>query len=375
MTGLGLLWLVQSATGSFVAAGAVIGSFAIAEALLGPLTARLIDRFGQSRLLPVLLVAHSAAIAALVVTTTAGASTTILCTVGAAAGASLPQLGACSAARWSRLLDDRSMLSSAFALETTVNDLAFLAGPALVVGIAAGWSPVAATVAATLLVISGGAVLASQRRTAPPPATPTGGTRKRHRTLLRRRFIALVGVNAGLGMFFGSMQLAMTATVVASGRPGLGGILYSLLSAASLVGGLAFGARQWRASPSRRLVVLTFFFAAAASSLLLPAGLVWLAVTATAAGLAIGPIMITSATLIEETVLPAVLTQAFTWANSASAAGIAAAAALAGYLIDQHGARTGFVVTVAGTLIALTGALLVAGRPSRSSQQPEKDVP
>jgi hypothetical protein len=44
MTGLGIVWLVHGATGSYAAAaGTVTGGFAVAEAVGGPQVARLID--------------------------------------------------------------------------------------------------------------------------------------------------------------------------------------------------------------------------------------------------------------------------------------------------------------------------------------------
>lgn len=66
MAGLGIVWLVHAETGSFGVAGLVTGSFAVAETLVGPQTARLMDRFGQPRVLVPLLCAHAGAIAALV---------------------------------------------------------------------------------------------------------------------------------------------------------------------------------------------------------------------------------------------------------------------------------------------------------------------
>ncbi len=55
MTGLGIVWLVHGSTGSYAVAGTVTGGFAVAEALGGPQVARLIDRFGQTRTLPIIL--------------------------------------------------------------------------------------------------------------------------------------------------------------------------------------------------------------------------------------------------------------------------------------------------------------------------------
>ncbi|MFF1262076.1 MULTISPECIES: hypothetical protein [unclassified Streptomyces] len=52
MTGLGLVWLLHARTGSYGTAGLASACFALAEALIGPQVARLVDRFGQTRVLP-----------------------------------------------------------------------------------------------------------------------------------------------------------------------------------------------------------------------------------------------------------------------------------------------------------------------------------
>lgn len=104
MTSLGLIWLVHARTGSYAVAGAVTGTFAVAEAVVGPQIARLIDRLGQTRVLPPLLLAHAAAISALVALFAGSGPVWSMAAGGGLAGATIPQLGALSAARWSALL-------------------------------------------------------------------------------------------------------------------------------------------------------------------------------------------------------------------------------------------------------------------------------
>ncbi|MFL4910243.1 hypothetical protein ACJ6WF_45805 [Streptomyces sp. MMS24-I2-30] len=66
MTSISIVWLVHGHTGTFSAAGLVTGGFAVSEALGAPHLARLVDRFGQTRILPPALLAHALAVAALV---------------------------------------------------------------------------------------------------------------------------------------------------------------------------------------------------------------------------------------------------------------------------------------------------------------------
>ena len=75
MTSLGIVWLVHARTGSYATAGLVTGGFAVAQAVSGPQLARLTDRFGQTRVLPPVLLAHAAAVAALLALVTAAPRT------------------------------------------------------------------------------------------------------------------------------------------------------------------------------------------------------------------------------------------------------------------------------------------------------------
>ncbi len=181
MTSLGIVWLVHARTGSYATAGLVTGAFAVAEAAAGPQLARLIDRFGQGRVLPPVLLAHAVAVAALLALVAARTPDWVMAAGGAATGATIPQLGALSAARWVALLRDgrAAALPVAFALESLANELAYLAGPVLVGILGASGYPAAGTVLAAALIVAGGWCFAGQRRTAPPASGAAGAASSR----------------------------------------------------------------------------------------------------------------------------------------------------------------------------------------------------
>ncbi|WP_393100634.1 MFS transporter [Streptomyces sp. LN325] len=381
MAGLGIVWMVHAETGSFGVAGLVTGSFAVAETLVGPQTARLMDRFGQPRVLVPLLCAHAAAIAALVTVALTGAPMVALMAAGLAAGATVPQFGALSAARWSALLRGRAELTPAFALETVSNEIAFLLGPGLAVLTATRWHPAAGTVLAGALVVGAGLVFAALRRTAPAPEATAAPDRTAARgpgTLPSRNFAILLTVSLALGVFFGSTQVSVSAFAGVhhaarggrvpvrtderdkpAGRPGLRApppahpARVPTASDPGLSGlcvtAAAAGRRPWQLG----------------LALLLP-------------GAGVAPCVIVSSTLVESVVDRSVLTQAFTWTNSASAAGIAVSAAVVGRLVDgPGGTRAGFAVPFL-TLTA-TAALAWAGRDAldagtTASRQPRSEV-
>ncbi|MET7520372.1 MFS transporter [Streptomyces sp. NPDC005480] len=368
MTGIGIVWLVHARTGSYAAAGLVTGGFAVADAVAGPQIGRLIDRFGQARILPYALGAHAGAVTLLLT----GAVPDLV--AGVLIGATLPQLSALSAARWSALLSGEraAALPTAFALEALANGMSYLAGPALVSVLGAAGRPDAGVLLAAALVVGGGLALAAQRRTMPPL---TGRAERLHagRALLRSAFLRQVALGLALGVFFGAMQVSVTAYAVGRGTPDAAALLYIASNCTSLVGGWAYGAWRQGGSPRRHQA------AAAACLTLASLPLTFLdaplAVGATLAltGLAVPVLLILTSVLTESSVPRAVLTQAFTWGNSASAAGIAGAAAIAGRVVDAGGAHGGFGVA-AGAAVVMT-ALALDGLRGSSPDAPKACSP
>ena len=349
MTGLGLVWLVHDMTGSYGRAGLVTGAFAVTEAVIGPQVARVIDRYGQTRVVPLLVTAHGLAIAAFL----AGGPMLPLAVL---AGATIPQIGALVAARWSHALAGSELLPTAFALESMASSVAFLAGPALVGTVATLADPRAGTALAAALVLVGGLALSAQRATAPPPRVMddcAAGSAGRHSSLASRGFAGVVAANAGLGMVFGALQVAVTAFATDAGAAGLAGPLYSVMNLACLVSAALYGRRP----RTLRLPTALALLALASLPLLLVTVPWQLALALVAPGLAIAPILTLSSVVTQRRVDKAVLTQAYTWLNSASAAGLAGAAAVAGQLVDSADARAGFALAAAA---AGCGALAAA---------------
>jgi MFS family permease len=360
MTSLGIVWLVHARTGSYATAGLVTGGFAVAEAVAGPQLARLADRFGQTRVLPPVLLAHAAAVATLLALVAAGTPDWLMAVGGVLAGATIPQLGALSAARWTALLRDEraAALPTAFALESLANELAYLAGPALVSILGASGYPAAGTVLAAILVVAGGLCFAAQRPTA-PPASGADGRHRTSRSLLRPGFVVLVGVNLAIGGFFGAMQISVTAFAVEHGAADAAAVLFAASSCASLLAGSLYGLRQWQTAPQVQLAVAAAALAAGCLPLLAAGSPVVLGFDVALTGLAIPPILVLCSVLAETAAHRAVLTEAFAWLNSASAAGSASAAAAAGWAVSAFGAHAGFAVAAMAS--GVMAVLAVAG--------------
>ena len=363
MTGLGLVWLLHERTGSYATAGLAAAGFALAEALVGPQLARLVDRFGQARVLPFYLVAHGVAVTGLLVSTTPVAAIV----AATCAGAAVPQLGALSGARWAHLLRGgrADELLSAFSLESLANATAFLLGPVLVTALgAAGHAALASGIAAALILGSGTA-LAAQRRTAPRPAhraqpAADGAVRERS-SLLRPTFLLLALLNLAVGLYFGTMGVAVTAFAVGHGIPGAATPIIAAASLSGLLAGWVYGLRRHPTPAPRQLVVATIYLTATAALLPLAPSALWLGAAVVLTEAAVPPTLVLLTVLTEKAVRPGALTQAFTWNNSASAAGSALAASLAGRAADAWGPSGAFVLApVAGVMLVALALVLAS---------------
>jgi len=371
-TGLGLVWLVHGASGSFAAAGAAVGAFALAEAVASPQVARAVDRWGQTTVLPVVLAVHAVAVVALLGLVTGGAPSAVVVAAAAAAGASVPQLGALSSVRWAVLLDGHlDALPRAFALESLANAVAFLLGPVLVSALAAGAAPWAGSAGAAALVLGGGLALAAQRRTAPRPAGRRGARGYQHtdaapRRALRRRLPVLLVLCSGLlGVHFGGLQITTAAWADALGGPGAVAPLVAVSSGAGLLGAWLCGLRSWRTPPLVQVALAAggiatgcglAILAALAADRTGPLPVALLAVGLALAGLVVPVVVVQVAVTLEREVPRVVLTEALAWTGSASAAGSAAGAALVGALVDGAGPGAGSAALVVAALLLALGA-------------------
>src|SRR4051812_11270277 len=151
MFGLAILLLAHDATGSFAQAGRVVGAFSLANAFGAVAQGRLMDRFGQTRVLRVAAAGHLPALIVLVLAARADASAWVLAGIALCGGATLPQLPAAMRSLWNRLVPEAGLRATAYALVAVVFEVAVVTAPAFVAGIVAIASPSVAVLVAGVL--------------------------------------------------------------------------------------------------------------------------------------------------------------------------------------------------------------------------------
>jgi predicted MFS family arabinose efflux permease len=282
-----------------------------------------------------------------------------LAVLAGAAGASVPQVGSFAAARWRHAVRTPDQVAAALSLEAALNDVTHLCGPVIVSTLSAVLYPAAGLTAAGVLVAVGMTAFLWQRRSQ-PPAHGRSGRRLVDRRLLTPPVAALFGVNLSMGFFFGAAPVAITAFAFAHHQPALAGPIAAVSSLTSLSAGLVYGARAHKRQPLTVIFVVSSLLVLATAGLSLAPDVPAMFVGYAVVGGAIAPILIPAAVLLQRTTDPRVYTQANTWMNSASAAGIAVAAPLTGLAIGVGGWRLGFLI--AAGLTATLPAIALAGR-------------
>ncbi|MFK4150167.1 MFS transporter [Streptomyces sp. NPDC004065] len=363
MLTLSIVLLVRHTTGSYGAAGATAAVTGVSMALFAPYTGRLADRHGQRAVLVPGVLVHALAGLGLTGLALAHAPLWALFAAAVPTGASVPQTGPMVRARWAVTLKDSPLMATAAAFESVTDELTFVVGPLLATALCTAVTPAAGLVTEAGLTLLGGLLFAAQRRTQPPVPAGAGQERVRHASALRVPGVRVLVVTfLGIGSVFGGMQVSLAAFTESIGRPGLNGVLYGIFAAGNMLSGVACGAIAWKAAPRRRLLLGHTALALAASALWTAHSAPLLGALGLLVGMCIAPSLITGYTLVEDLVPAGARTEAFTWLTGAVALGQAAAVTVAGRLEDRLWVGAGFLVPMAGTVLALVTLVALRSR-------------
>ncbi|GHH20351.1 MFS transporter [Streptomyces rubradiris] len=379
MMGIGVVTMVSQVTGRYGLAGALSATLALSAAAIGPRVSRLVDRHGQRRVLrPATLVALTAAAVLLCAVRFRWPDWVLF--VCAAGTGSVPSLGAMIRARWAALYRGTPQLHTAYSFESVVDEVCFIFGPIISIGLSTAWFPEAGPLLAACFLAAGVFWLTAQQATEPvphPDERQSGGSALRSAGLR-----VLVATFVATGSIFGAVDVVTVAFADERGHKGAASVVLALYAAGSCVAGAVFGLLRFGGAPERRWLLGVAAMAVSMIPLLLVGNLPLLAVALFVAGLSIAPTMITTMSLIEEHVPRARLTEGMTWVSTGLAVGVALGSSAAGWAIDAAGARAGYgVPAVSGAVAVVVGFLgyrrlrrPAAGRGGTVEQHSERDV-
>lgn len=357
MVTLALVLAVEAATGSFAVAGAAAGAFGLTNVVASPFRARVVDRWGQRRSLNLLAGIYATGLLALAALTGVhgwlrGSGTWIV-VVAACAGLFAPPLGAAMRVLWGAITSSMALRTRAYTVDAVAEELLFTVGPLVVALVVAVASPSAAlVVAATASVVgtlgmtssSASRALTGQAMTA---ATASG------RPLRQRGFRPVLVALVGAGIILGVIEIAASAFATNAGARELAGPLMAGFAGGSAIGGLAYGTRDWRSDPSRRLLVLGLGMAIATGTLIVAPTILTIGAILVVVGLFLAPSLVTGYLLADLYTVTEVRTEASSWINTSVNAGAALAVTTGGAAIDRFGVDAAIAAAVAAASLCL----------------------
>ena len=342
---------IRHVTGSYGTAGLAAGAYALTLGVSSPVQGRLIDRLSPRRVLPPMVAGHAALLVLFVILLPTAPHWALVLIAGLS-GLGLPPWSSIVRAMWPRLLGDPELVTAAFALDGSLVEIVFIAGPLIVAIAVAVASPQVALLASAALVLVGTArLLASPAVRAWEPESRGG--RSPFGALTSPGLLTVVLGTIPLGFGFGSLEIALPAFATAHHHSGDAGLILAVWSLGSALGGIVYGARSWPALDRRWLL----FAAAVCPALALPAlapALPALLPLLIPTGAFIAPSIASGSQLLGELSPPGMTTEAYAWGSTAIVVGISAGNAVAGAVVEASGWRAAVLV---GAAVAGLGAL------------------
>ncbi|MGW4392190.1 MFS transporter [Streptomyces sp. NPDC004685] len=377
----GSVLLITRTSGSLATGGTVACALALGQVAMGPVVGRLADRRGQRSVVLCCSLLNALAIACYTLGALAGLSTPLLVALGVLAGATVPGIGPLARARGVALVRrggaDERVVNTVLSLESTMDELSFVLGPALIGVAAFAGHPAYAFGAAALLVAGCGSAFALHpTATAVRPATAHAPREPRARRPRMPREVRLVRLGLVLlGVLLGGCGAGITALTQKLGQEDQAGLVYAAMGVMSAVVGLSMAALPERVGLALRWRIATA--AAALLSLLLigTQSMPGLYVAVTVFGAVFAPNLITGFGLTERAVPRERLAEGMTFAASAFVGGQAVTLAVAGRLAESHGPAAAFTVGSVAAALAFGVALLVKAAPAAPGVTPVAATP
>jgi len=366
MAPIGIVAMLSQTHGEYWLAGAVSATYALTNAFLAPQISRLIDRLGQTTVAAPAATISAIAFLVLIVATNQHWPVWTLF-ASALLAATMPSIPAMVRARWTGIFRDQPGLYTAFAFESVADELVYIAGASLSIGLSVALFPEAGMLASTLFLAVGTAAFLLQRSTEPrlePSAERATGSAIRLRPV-QIITLALIFV----GVIFATAEVSTVAMTKELGQPGAASLVIGVYALGSFIVGIIVGGLNLTMPLPRRMLISVAAIALTTLPLLLADTVLMLAITVFISGLAISPTFITAFGLIERRVPEAMLTEGITWVMTGIGIGMALGAFAAGWVVDTFGAHSGFFVSVAAAFASLLTVL--AGQKSLAGGRQE----
>jgi MFS family permease len=356
MVGFAMLMFLRESLGNFALAGAAVGINFISMAAVAPILGRIIDRTGPRTPLIVTGTVQPLALIAIIASAKLGMPFAVTAVCAALAGMFASPITTLTRTTWRHRFDREDDRRTAFALDAVMIEINFTLGPAIVAAIlvsrgttAAFSTAIAAVVAAVLIFLASPALRYFKR----------SAVTERHMLgpLTEPRLLIVFFATFGVTMCFGFLEVGYPAYATALAAPALAGILLSVNSLGSALGGALFGGLQIKAPMERQWACVIAMMAVPVALHAVVSEPIPFGIVAFFAGALIAPSIASQSVLVSRFAPPHYATEAFTWSTTFIVSGLGAGMALGGFLVEHVSLRfafaTGSAIVAAMALLAL----------------------
>ncbi|GAB3810634.1 hypothetical protein GCM10028820_00510 [Tessaracoccus terricola] len=358
MLALGILIHIETVFGSYGAAGVVLAAMSVGQALAGPVTSRMMGRFGARRVLvtTTALCAASMAVLALATMPLWGFVVFALLT-----GLSSPPVQPAVRTIYPKLVEP-VRLPRLFSLDASAQEIIWVAGPLVITVVSREISSVVGLLVCVAVTVVGGAWFISSRELG---TVRIVRSESRMGAVLLKPGVMLATVT-GL-LLIGAGAAVEVGVVARFGEGGLeAGVVLALAAVASLAGGLTLGhlpLTDWTLARRLAIVAVGTFVA------IYVTGVGWTGVAMLVFGFGMAPALAVMYTMVAESTDFSESAEAYGWIGTGQLVGAAVGSAIAGFMVDAQGAPGGFTVAaVIAALGVVTAVLLRHARPKRSAE-------
>lgn len=347
MLSLTLLMHVQLVYGNYTSAGVALAGLSIGMAISGPISSRLMNKFGMRLVLIVTTVLCSALLLLIALTQFPLIVLTVLCLF---LGFTTPPIMPAVRTVYPTMVEPRHV-TALFSLDASAQEIVWVLGPVLAVFVSVQFSTVWGLLIAAAFMVGGGGWFITSPELGSVKLPPA---RSKFGAVLGNPAVVIATVVGAL--FVASFAGFEAAIVSVFGHSGLeAGFILAAFSVSSLIGGLMLGHRDVRpwTFTTRPLIVIVGI-----AMCIFNQHPLWLGLSAFVAGFGVAPMFAALFSSVSASVRFSQTAEAYGWLNMGQLGGAAAGSALAGIAIDHWGPQGGMMIATA--LIALTALVALA---------------
>ena len=354
IVGLSIILLMRHEGYGYGEIGVVSAGEGLAIALTGVVLGRLADRTGRTRVILVCGCMTAAALAGLTAAILSGAPVALLVAIAALYGGAIPPISGSMRSLWGTLVP-AERVESAYAFDAIQLEVVFIVGPLIAAGLATALTPAVGLIlcAGLYVVAATGFATAPAVRSALPD---TGVARTRAGALASPGIRTLVAIGLVAAISFGAIDIALPAFSEQEGSRAAAGPLLTLWALGSVLGGLWYGSRTWRAPAGQRVIALSGLLALGTAPIVFAGSIPAMGALLVLTGLALAPLATTQYALVDRLAPAGTSTEAYSWHIVATAVGFSAGATVAGLLVEQVGVPW----ALAGAALACAAGFLIA---------------